>query len=94
MAAPPVPLTAAGKAALVAEFGKVWDGVRLLGSIQTAIVDHFAAKGEGLTDVKDMLVISKTNPGGTEKFWRDLLVEDVKITSAADVQRFNMWLHA
>ena len=94
MAAPPVPLTAAGKAALVAEFGKVWDGVRLLGSIQSAIVDHFAAKGESLTDVKDMLVISKTNPAGTEKFWRDLLVEDVKLTSAADVQRFNMWLHA
>ena len=52
MAAAPTPLSAADKAALTAEFGKVHDNIRLLAPMQKAIVDHFAGKGEGWTDVK------------------------------------------
>ena len=57
-AAAPAParLNAAGEAALKAEFGKAYDGVRLRASLQTALVAHFAGKGVGLTDVKDMLL--------------------------------------
>ena len=54
MAAPRA-LDAAGKAALTAEFGKTYDGVRLLDDMQTAIVGHLAAKGESLMDVKSIL---------------------------------------
>ena len=61
MAAAPQPLDAAGKAALTAEFGKTYDGLRLLDDMQSAIVAHFAAKGEGLTDVKSILSVSKSN---------------------------------
>ena len=73
MAAAPAQLDAAGKAALTAEFGKTYDGVRLLDDMQRAIVTHFADKGEGLTDVKSMLTVSRTNPEGTEQFWVALL---------------------
>ena len=35
----------AAEAALKAEFGKVHDGIRLLATMQAALVEHFAAKG-------------------------------------------------
>ena len=94
MAAAPQPLDAAGKAALTAEFGKTYDGLRLLDDMQRAIVAHFAAKGEGLTDVKSILSVSKVNPAGTEQLWEALLVTDLSIKSAADIKRFMLWLHA
>ena len=67
MATAPKPLDAAGKAALTVEFGKTFDGMRLLDDMQSAVVAHFAAKGEGLTDVKSILAVSKANPAGTEQ---------------------------
>ena len=94
MAAPPTPLDAAGRAALAAEFGKTFDGVRLLQGMQQAIVGHFAAKGESLTDVRSILVISPSNPAGSERLWSELLTKDLNISSAADVQRFFLWLNA
>ena len=94
MATAPKPLDAAGKAALTAEFGKTYDGMRLLDDMQSAVVAHFAAKGEGLTDVKSILAVSKANPAGTEQLWEALLVTDLGIKSAADIKRFMLWLHA
>ena len=93
MAAPRA-LDAAGKAALTAEFGKTYDGMRLLDDMQSAIVAHFAAKGESLTDVKSILSVSKANPAGTEQLWEALLEQDLSIGSAADIKRFMLWLHA
>ena len=43
-AAAPVRLSAAGEAALKAEFGKAYDGVRLRASLQADIVAHFAGE--------------------------------------------------
>ena len=51
-------LSAAGEAALKAEFGKVYDGVRLRERLQRALVEHFAGKGQGVTDVKSMLTVA------------------------------------
>ena len=68
-------VSAAAEAALKAEFGKVHDprGIRLLATMQAAVVEHFAAKGLGFTDIKDMLVVSKTMPERKEKYWATLL---------------------
>ena len=82
----PTPLDAAGRAALAAEFGKTFDGVRLLQGMQQAIVAHFAAKGESLTDVRSILVVSTSNPAGSERLWSELFTKDLNISSAADVE--------
>ena len=47
-AAAPARVSAAAEAALKGEFGKAYDGVRLLGTVQAKIVEHFAAKGQSL----------------------------------------------
>ena len=60
-------LSAAGEAALKAEFGKAYDGVRLRASLQADIVAHFAGRGVALTDVKDMLLVNKNFPERSEQ---------------------------
>ena len=86
----------AAEAALKAEFGKVHDGIRLLATMQAALVEHFAAKGQSFTDIKDMLVVSKTMPERKEKYWATLLSKDLAtpIAEESEVERFLMWLHA
>ena len=38
--------------------------------------------------------VSKTQPERTEKYWEKLLVDDIKLSSMADIERFLIWLHA
>ena len=93
-AAAPARLSAAGEAALKAEFGKSYDGVRLRGALQAQIVEHFAKLGRGLTDVKDLLQISKNFPERSEKIWVKLLQSDIGIAEEAEVECFLLWLHS
>ena len=95
-AAAPARVSAAAEAALKGEFGKAYDGVRLLGNVQAKLVEHFAAKGQSLQDVKDMLVVSKNQPERTERYWQKLLSADLAapIAEESEIERFLMWLHA
>ena len=93
-AAAPVRLSAAGEAALKAEFGKAYDGVRLRASLQADIVAHFAGRGVALTDVKDMLLVSKNFPERSERIWERLLKNDIGIAAEAEVECFLLWLHS
>ena len=95
-AAAPARVSAAAEAALKGEFGKAYDGVRLLGTVQAKIVEHFAAKGQSLQDVKDMLVVSKNQPERMERYWQKLLSADLAapIAEESEIERFLMWLHA
>ena len=90
----PARLSAAGEAALKAEFGKSFDGVRLRPALQTALVDHFAGKGRGITDVKDMLTVSKNFPERSERIWEKLLKSDMGISEESEVECFLLWLHS
>ena len=95
-AAAPAParLSAAGEAALKAEFGKSYDGVRLLSTVQHQIVEHFAQKGRGWTDVRDLLLVSKHFPERSERVWEKLLKNDIGISEEAEVERFLLWMHS
>ena len=95
-AAAPAParLSAAGEAALKAEFGKSYDGVRLLSTVQHQIVEHFAQKGRGWTDVRDLLIVSKHFPERSERVWEKLLKNDIGISEEAEVERFLLWMHS
>ena len=95
-AAAPAParLNAAGEAALKAEFGKAYDGVRLRASLQADLVAHFAGRGLGLTDVKDMLLISKNFPDRSERIWVRLLKDDIGVAAESEVECFLLWLHS
>ena len=86
-AAAPARLSAAGEAALKAEFGKAYDGVRLRASLQADIVAHFAGRGLGVTDVKDMLMISKNFPERSERIWEKLLKDDIGVAAESEVSR-------
>ena len=95
VAAPaPARLNAAGEAALKAEFGKAYDGVRLRASLQADLVAHFAGRGLGLTDVKDMLLISKNFPERSERIWEKLLKDDIGVAAESEVECFLLWLHS
>ena len=95
VAAPaPARLNAAGEAALKAEFGKAYDGVRLRASLQADLVAHFAGRGLGLTDVKDMLLISKNFPDRSERIWVRLLKDDIGVAAESEVECFLLWLHS
>ena len=87
-------INAAGEAALKAEFGKSYDGVRLRVSLQAELVEHFAKKGRGLTDVKDMLTVSKNFPERSERIWEKLLKSDIGIAEESEVECFLLWLHS
>lgn len=87
-------LNAAGEAALKAEFGKAYDGVRLRASLQADLVAHFAGRGLGLTDVKDMLLISKNFPDRSERIWVRLLKDDIGVAAESEVECFLLWLHS
>ena len=93
-AAPPARLSAAGEAALKAEFGKAYDGVRLRASLQAGLVAYFAGKGLGLTDVKDMLLVSKNFPERSERIWERLLKSDMGIAEESEVECFLLWMHS
>ena len=95
VAAPaPARLNTAGEAALKAEFGKAYDGVRLRPSLQASLVAHFAGKGVGLTDVKDMLLVSKNFPDRSERIWEKLLKNDMGVAEDSEVECFLLWLHS
>ena len=55
----PTPLTPAQKAALAAEFGKVFNGVRVKQHTADALVKHFASQGDSLSELRDILMMEK-----------------------------------
>ena len=48
----------------------------------------------GLTDVKDMLLISKNFPDRSERIWARLLKDDIGIEAESEVECFLLWLHS
>ena len=89
VAAPAVArLSAAGEAALKAEFGKSYDGVRLRTALQAQIVEHFARLGRGLTDVNardDFFVVGVGESMQNVNAFKDLFVRAKGGTHGDDV---------
>ena len=94
MAEPAAAADAAKKAALIGEFGKVFNGVSLRTPVQQKLVAYFAGRGgESVADVRQLLVVEKSNEEGWSGIWETAL-EDAGITSAFDIKLFLRWARA
>ena len=94
MAEPAAAADAAKKAALIGEFGKVFNGVSLRTPVQQKLVAYFAGRGgESVADVRQLLVVEKSNEEGWSGIWETAL-EDAGITSAFDKKLFLRWARA
>ena len=63
------PLTAAQEAALKAEFGKVFNGVRVKAHTADTLVKHFAGQGDSLTELRDILTMEKDKEDEWGPIW-------------------------
>ena len=94
MAAAQAPQDAARKAAIAGEFGKVYDGRRLRDPLQQAIVGYFAGRqGESVADIRQLLVVDKTDEQGWEALWESALA-GAGVQSDFDRKLFLRWTRA
>ena len=84
------PLTAAQKAALKAEFGKVFNGVRVKQSTADALVDHFASSGDSLAELRDVLTLEKDGEGDWRRIWTEIFKE-AALSNLSDLERLAKW---
>ena len=87
------PLTAAQKAALKAEFGKVFNGVRVKQSTADALVDHFASSGDSLAELRDVLTLEKDGEGDWRRIWTEIFKE-AALSNLSDLERLAKWARA
>ena len=74
MAAPQTPQDAAREAAIKGEFGKVYDGRKLREPLQQLLVAYFAGRqGESVADLRQLLVVDKSDEPGWENLWESAL---------------------
>ena len=94
MAEGAAPADAAKRAALAGEFGKVYNGCSLRTPVQQQLVAYFAGRGgESVADVRQLLVVEKSNEQGWMDTWESAL-EEAGVTSAFDAKLFLRWARA
>ena len=86
------PLTAAQEAALKAEFGKVFNGVRVKAHTADTLVKHFAGQGDSLTELRDILTMEKDKEDEWRPIWAQIFEE--ASLSKSDLERFARWSRA
>ena len=86
------PLTAAQEAALKAEFGKVFNGVRVKAHTADTLVKHFASQGDSLTELRDIMTMEKDNEDEWRAIWAQIF-EEAKL-SKSDLERLARWSRA
>ena len=88
------PVDAARLAATRGEFGKVYDGKRLRAAVQYTLARHFAGRaGEIVSDLRQLLVVDKTDEEEWASIWETAL-EEAGISSALDRKLFLRWARA
>ena len=89
MAAPAAAADAAKKAALAGEFGKLYNGCSLREPVRRQLVACFAGRGgESVADLRQLLVVEKTNEPGWAETWETALTE-AGVVSAFDIKLFS-----
>ena len=70
-----MPADAAKRAALAGEFGKVYNSCSLRTPVQQQLVAYFAGRGgESVADVRQLLVVEKSNEQGWMDTWELSLI--------------------
>ena len=94
MAAAQTPQDAAREAAIKGEFGKVYDGRRLRDPLQQLLVAYFAGRqGETVADIRQLLVVDKTDEQGWEALWESALA-GAGVQGDFDRKLFLRWARA
>ena len=89
----PTPLTPAQKAALAAEFGKVFNGVRVKQHTADALVKHFAGRGDSLSELRDILTMEKDKEDEWKAIWKAIF-EEAGLENFSDMERLARWARA
>ena len=87
------PLTPAQKAALAAEFGKVFNGVRVKQHTADALVKHFASKGDSLSELRDILTMEKDKEDEWRSIW-EAIFSEAGLENTSDMERLARWARA
>ena len=87
------PLNNAQKAALTAEFGKVYKGTRVKQVVADALVARLASKGDSLLDISGILTLEADDEATWRAIWPQIFRE-AGIADASDLERFAKWARA
>ena len=85
--------TPAQKAALAAEFGKVFNGVRVKQHTADALVKHFAGRGDSLSELRDILTMEKDKEDEWKAIWKAIF-EEAGLENFSDMERLARWARA
>ena len=86
-------LNNAQKAALAAEFGKVYKGTRVKQNVADALVARLASKGDSLMDINDVLTLEADDEATWRAIWSQIFAE-AGLKDASDLERFAKWARA
>ena len=68
-------LNNAQKAALAAEFGKVYKGTRVKQNVADALVARLASKGDSLMDISDVLTLEADDEATWRAIWSEIFTD-------------------